>query len=33
VVIGVDEENGEVIGNIGGTGNTPYGGVNIYTVF
>ena len=30
---GVDEENGEVIGNIGGTGNTPYGGVNIYTVF
>lgn len=30
---GDDEENGEVIGNIGGTGNTPYGGVNIYTVF
>lgn len=30
---GDDEENGEIIGNIGGMGNTPYGGVNIYTVF
>jgi hypothetical protein len=27
-----DDSGGQVFGNIGGTGNTPYGGVNIYSL-